>query len=266
MDLTSGMLQAHLDQGKIMAKPKELNAKKQAKVLATLQQREADGKLGAKGMARLAALGGTPGQPGTGGGVQVTPGINDSIGADGRITNYDDILGQNKTFDPTDPYWQERRQANYDASYALNTSGLEERKAREIEEARQIAAERGLPFDPTTQGTYGDPNTAYGKALNPTVARYDQMYKDAGNQATLAAQSAVEAEGGLSNQAYAAYLQGVMGLTATEAQAKANELTKYGIDKDYKAKMAAVAASGKSSGGSSGGGSSSGSGGFDVVL
>lgn len=243
---------------------KELNAKKQAKVVATLQKRQEAGTLGAKDMARLAALGGTTQQPGTGGGVQVTPGINDSIDPNtGAITNPDDVLGQQKGFDPNDPYWQETKQNIFDATERLGTQGLDARKAREMEDARQIAAERGLPFDPDNR------ESAYGKGIGAVNDRYDQLYSGARDQAYLAANSAFETQGGLQNQAYANYLQGVLGISASQAQAEANKHLKYGIDEDTKTKikMANIAAKASGKSGGSGGSSSGDSGGgFDVVL
>jgi hypothetical protein len=245
---------------------KELTDKKKAKVVATLQKRQEAGTLGAKDMARLAALGGTPAgtQPVTGGGVQVTPGINDSIDTStGQINNPDDVLGQNKVFDPNDPYWQQLKGDIYQNTYDLNTRGLEDRKAREMEEARQIAAERGLPFDPDNA------NSAYSKGLSGVNDRYDTLYANATNSANLAANSAFETQGGLANQGFANYLQGVLGISAADAAAKANEITKYGIDEETKnrIKVANIAAkASKGSGGSSSGSSDSGSSGFDVVL
>jgi hypothetical protein len=269
---------------------KELNAKLEASQygseIAKIQARIAAGSPYKNDQARLADLQGrtqvttqpvvNPTPPPTT--ETVTPGINDSmVTSTGSITNPDDVLGQNKVFDPTDPYWQDLYKNTYNTQYQLSTAGLAERQARDLEDARQIAAERGIPFDPSNR------ESAYGKAIGGVTDRYDDLYSQADNAATIAANSTYEAQGGLANQGFAAYLQGVLGISAAQAQAKANEIQKYGIDedtkaklqldstnrygidKDYKAKMAAVAASGKSGGGGSSSGGS-GSGGFDVVL
>lgn len=249
---------------------KEISDEQTRRVIADLEARKAKGKLGAKEKERLNHLKKQAGtMPEVPGAVVPQEGltVDDNIDVStGRINNPQDLLDQaGKLYDPNDPYWKSVYDNTYNTTYDLQTSGLEERKAREMEEARQLAAERGLPFDPTTQGATGDPNTAYGKALNPTVSRYDQMYKDATNASTLAAQSAWESQGSLANDSYIKHIQSVLGISEAEARAYANELTEKGIDKDYKAKMAAVAASSKPSGSSSGS-SSGGTGGFDVVL
>lgn len=244
---------------------KNVTDKNRAAVIKELERREATGKIGKNDAARLAALRSVTGQPAAGQPVQ--KGVNDSINTNtGQITNPDDVMvSAGKVFDPNDPYWKDLYQNTYNTQYALSTSGLAERQKREVEEARQIAAERGLPYDPNTQGAYGDPNTAYGKQVQGKVVdRYDQMYKDADNAAKLAAQSAYEAQGSLVNDAYIKHIQAVLGISEADARVYANKIAKEGIDKDYKAKMAAVAASGKKSGGGSSSGGSGG--GFDVQL
>lgn len=219
-------------------------------VLATLEAREKAGKLGANEKRRLEDLRGKAGTPVTGGGVSATGNINN----DGSFNDPQGALdAAGTTFDPTDPYWQDLYKRNYDNTYGLATAGLEERKAREMEDARQIAAERGLPFDP------GNRESAYGKQIGGVNDRYDDLYNQASQQAYQAAESAYTAQGGLANQGFVAYLQSTLGLSEAQARAKALELQNKGIDKDYKAKMAAINKP-------SGGGSSSGStGGFEIL-
>jgi hypothetical protein len=228
-------------------------------VLATLEKRQKEGTLGPNEKRRLQDLrakSGTMPQPGV-----VTPNIDATanINPDGSFNNPQDALDEaGTTFDPNDPYWQDLYKRNYDNTYGLATAGLEERKAREMEDARQIAAERGLPFDP------GNRESAYGKQIGGVNDRYDDLYSQASGQAYQAAESAYTAQGGLANQGFVSYLESTLGLSEAQARAKALELQRYGTDKDYKAKMAAVAKSG--SGGSSGGsGGGSTGGGFEIL-
>lgn len=248
-----------------MAKPpkdkKPLNQKvtdeRLSTVLATLEEREKAGTLGPNEKRRLKDL--RARAPQTGGGVVTDGNVNPSIDTDtGRITDPDDVLDESGTvFDPNDPYWQDLYKTTYERNYRLGTEGLEERQARDLEMAKQEAAERGLPYDP------GNRESAYGRAIGGVNDRYDNLYSQANDQAYQAADAAYVAQGGLANQGFVSYLQGVLGISEAEARAKALEMQKYGIDKDFKAKMAAVNKP-SGSGGSSGGGTSGGSG-FQII-
>lgn len=222
-------------------------------VLATLEKRQKEGTLGPNEKRRLQDLRARS----TGGGV-VTPNIDATanINPDGSFNNPQDALDEaGTTFDPNDPYWQDLYKRNYDNTYGLATAGLEERKAREMEDARQIAAERGLPFDPDNR------ESAYGKQIGGVNDRYDDLYNQASQQAYQAAESAYTAQGGLANQGFVAYLQSTLGLSEAQARAKALELQNKGIDKDFQAKKMAI---NKPTGGGSSGGSG-GSGGFEII-
>lgn len=238
---------------------KNVTNKNRDAVIAELQKRQAAGKLGANDAKRLSDLTGQTVAPNSGGTSINAAGINDSINTKtGQIINPDDVLGQKKTFDPTDPYWKDLYKNTYENTYGLATAHLDERQTREMEAAKQEAADRGLPYDPSNR------ESAYGKVTGAVTDKYNDLYQGASQQAYQAAESAYTAQGGLANQGYAAYLQGVLGISEADARAKANEIAKYGIDADTKSKMAAIAASGKKSGGSAkpAGGTS----GFDVTL
>lgn len=176
-------------------------------------------------------------------------------------------LDQQHTFDPNDPYWQQLYDTTYNNQYGLATHGVDAQKARDLEAAKQEAAERGIPFDP------GNRESAYGRAIGGVNDRYDDIYSQARGQAYAAAQGVYSTQGGLANDSFTATLQEALGISEAEARVKANEIAKYGIDQDTKTKMAAVKAqkeanaiAAKRSGGgghSSGGGD--GGGGFEVV-
>ena len=170
-----------------------------------------------------------------------------------------------RTFDPNDQYWKDLYNTTYQNEYGLATHNLDQRKAREMEDAKQEAANRGLPYDPSNR------ESAYGKVIGGVNDRYDDLYGQATSQAQSAAQGVYNTQGGLVNQSFVATLQEALGISEAEARNKANEISKYGIDEDTKTKMANIKAqkqiaNQKSSGGGNSGGSSSDSGGFEILA
>jgi len=217
---------------------------------------DADAGYGTRAQKTASKLGGKRGNKNKAPPTEADPNsVNDNINDDGSITNPEDLTNQlGKPFDPNDPFWQDLYNKTYENQYSLETRGLDERKAREMEEAKQEAANRGLPYDP------GNPESAYGKALSGVTTRYDTLYANAANQATSAAQGAYAAQGGLANQSFIASLQAALGISEADARAKALEIQKYGIDEDTRTKLKAI---NKPSGGGGGGGSGGG-GGFEI--
>ena len=211
--------------------------------------------------ARIATLKGIKAQKPRKTAVAVDPtntSVNDNIQKDGSITDPEGLLKQApKTFDPSDPYYQNLYKTTYQNNYDLLTTGLDKRQAREMEDAKQEAANRGLVYDP------GNRESAYGRAVGGVSDRYDQLYQTAGQQATNAANDQYMGQGGLANSGHTAFMQSVLGISAADAQAIANGTASEAVKLDYKAKMAAV--NKKPSGGGSSGSKDSG-GGFDVQF
>lgn len=168
--------------------------------------------------------------------------VNDNIQTTGAITDPQDLVNQaGKTFNPADPYFQNLYKDTYTNTYNLGTAGLAERQARDLEEAKQEAANRGLPYDPSNR------ESAYGKAIGGVTDRYDDLYKTATNQAYLAANDTYATQGGLANQGFDSFMQGVLGISQANAQAIANGTASEAVKKDYAAKMAALRKSGSPS-------------------
>jgi len=184
----------------------------------------------------------------------VTKGVNDNIADTGKINNPQDLINQApKTFDPTDPYYQNLYKTTYQNNYDLATQGLDKRQSRDLEEAKSEAANRGLVYDP------GNRESAYGKAVGGVTDRYDQMYQTASQQAYNAANDQYTSQGGLANQGHTAFMQSVLGISAADAAAIANGTASEAVKLDYKAKMAAInKPTGSGSSGSSSGSSNSG--------
>lgn len=151
-----------------------------------------------------------------------------------------------------------------DATYGYITKNYDRNKARDIEAKKQELANQGIPFS-------ADPNSRWQKELGGINENYqsldDQAHMQAitaGNQtyatnvgavgtlgSTLSSQtpSFTAFQGGQSNQGAA-----LMSLLGTISQA---DLAKYGIDKDFAAKLKQIAAA-KSAGGGGGAEDSSG--------
>ena len=183
--------------------------------------------------------------------------VNDNIQDTGAISDPQDLVNQaGKTFNPADPYFQNLYKDTYSNVYNLGTAGLAERQARDLEEAKQEAANRGLPYDPSNR------ESAYGRAIGGVTDRYDDLYKTATNQAYLAANDAYATQGGLANQGFDSFMQGVLGISAANAQAIANGTASEAVKKDYAAKMAALRKSGGPGGSSGSGGESAG---FEII-
>ncbi len=174
-----------------------------------------------------------------------------------------------------------------DANYAFLTRNAERDKRREMEATKQELAERGIPID------YGNPDSMWSKATGAINQRYDELDQAASNQAIIGrdASTGVLISGqktardafvqGATTEAENARAQasatlGAAGATAGEFSPYAggsvdqsgilmgllnkmsdSELAKYGIDKDYAAKMRAIAKGG-------GGGGGGGQGGFAI--
>lgn len=153
-------------------------------------------------------------------------------------------------------------QGNIDSArqgmYSYLTRNYEADKAKELELAKQELSNRGIPYSPDT--AY-DPNTKdlYGQTIGGINRSYQdkydqasaQAYSDSLSQGTNAFNAAVGAAG----QGNDSFVNLILGMTDAD-------LKKYGINKDYQAKMAAVAKAGSGGGKASGGG---GGGGFEIV-
>ena len=175
--------------------------------------------------------------------------INDNLNKDGSFDNPQGALDQaGTTFDPNDPYWKDLYNKTYQNTYDLATTNIDRDQARDLEEAKQEAANRGLPYDP------GNAESAYGKAVGGVTDRYDAMKRTASQQAYSAAQGVYGTQGQLANQGFDANMQAILGMSAADLQ-------KYGIDKDDLTKRYAISKQG--SGGKSGGGQPAG--GFEII-
>lgn len=121
------------------------------------------------------------------------------------------------------------------AAFNYSTQYYGKDKAQEMEDQKQEFANRGIPLD-TTQGSL------YQKGLEGIDRKYQGMYDQANNLAIGQGNSILQTESGVAGAANSAFLNAVLGMSAADMQ-------KYGIDKDFKAKMAAIAAQNRGGGG-----------------
>lgn len=204
----------------------------------------------------------------------------------GEITITDELGGTAKKFkdlaDAAAQTWQGQttRQNAEAATYGTLTKYYDRDKAKEMEDAKQELANRGIPYDPAAAQ---DPNTKnlYGRTIGGIDQKYQGLKDTASQQAVLSG-----------NQAYAtnvaaqqAFLNSVMsgasqfsgswtpyqnnidpGSTDDVADmiklSAAQYMAKYGIDQDTYLKKKALAQQNKSSGASS---NSNSGGGFEIT-
>lgn len=178
--------------------------------------------------------------------------------------------------------FEENRKKAQQATYDTLTRYYDRDQAREMTDAKQELAERGIPYDPAAAQD-ANTNNLYGKTVGGIGQKYQGLKDNAAQQAVISGNQTFatdsNAQTGFINTAanaatqFAPKFQPYVGQnTDTSAQAQdlltlssAAYLQKYGIDKDEATKRAAIAKSG--AGGSGGGGSSSGGGaaGFEIV-
>lgn len=151
------------------------------------------------------------------------------------------------------------------ANYNFLTRNLATDKARELENAKQELAQRGIPIDPSQ-------NSLWSKSIESIDRKYQDLTNQANNQAIMAGNETLGAQvgaqnsilGSLTNTAQAfkqnatPYQGGSIDQSGTLADSikttSGADLSKYQIDKDYAAKMAQIKAQQAAAGG---GGSSS---------
>lgn len=189
----------------------------------------------------------------------VVPGQNGSIDTTidpntGKIKDPNAVVnGAPKAFDPNDPYWQKIYNDTYNNQDDLITEHYGAQKAKDLEDAKQDLADRGIPF--TSDVGNPDSTNAYDRTLGNVDLKYTGLYNDASKQAQIAAQGVYGTQGQLANQANDQYIQHITGLSNAD-------FLVYKQGEDYKAQLAAINKSKSGGGGSSG--SSAQTGGFDI--
>lgn len=191
-----------------------LNPKQVKQVMSTAQD---NGAYGAKG----AALADTfrkknktgPTQPGQPGDTKTTPGAVDLTGAP-DLVGAEDLSGDVN--------------AARDAAYGYITKDYASQKANDVEAKKQELANRGIPYDP-------NPDSLWGRSMKELDNRYQSMDDQAKNQAIASGNAILGTESQVSTNAYDAFIK-ALGIKSTA------DLTKYGIDKDFVAKMKQIAA------------------------
>lgn len=133
-----------------------------------------------------------------------------------------------------------------DANYNYITKDYANQETQELEAAKQELANRGIPLDP-------NPNSLYGRTIAQIQNKWQGARDQARNQAIAGGDQSLQTRVGASATANQAFLQGWFGLSD-------QELKRYGIDKDYSAKMAAIRKT------RSGGGGGGGGGGGDIIT
>jgi len=139
-----------------------------------------------------------------------------------------------------------------DAAYNYTTKNYARDKAREIEEAQQNLAERGIPIDPT-------PGSLWQKTLSGIDEKYQSMDDQAKNLAISQGNEILGTQGGLANNAFSAFSQAALGISQAD-------MAKYGIDQDTMVKLKALLQQKQLANKSSGGGGSSSGGGSQTPV
>ena len=205
-------------------------------------------------------------------------GALENLGVKGNM----DISGAPKILETGDVRTEAQKVG--DANYAYLTRNVGRDKRREMEATKQELAERGIPID------YGNADSMWNKATGAINQRYDEIDAAANQQSIMGRDASMGALISGQNIARDAFLKGV-NLEAENARANLNsaltatgsltgefspyaggsvdqsgvlqglfskmsdaELAKYGIDKDYAAKIRAINKSGSGGGGDAGGG------------
>lgn len=205
-------------------------------------------------------------------------GALENLGTKGNL----DLSGAPKILETGDVRSEAQRVG--DANFAYLTRNVDRDKRREMEATKQELAERGIPID------YGNPDSMWNKATGAVNQRFDEINAAANQQAIIGRDASMGALISGQNVARDAFLKGA-GMEAENARANLNsalgatgaltgqftpyaggsvdqsgvlgtlfskmsdaELAKYGIDKDYAAKIRAIAKGGGGGGGNTGGG------------
>lgn len=149
-----------------------------------------------------------------------------------------------------------------DANYNYLTRNYSQDKQREMEETKQELANRGIPLN--FAGDPNNPDNLYSRATGSIDRKFQGLYDQANNQALMARDASLSTQVGVIGSLGSTVAQQSPGFTAfqggqsNQGEALLNilgtisdaDMAKYGIDKDFAAKLKAIAAS--KSGGSSG--------------
>lgn len=146
------------------------------------------------------------------------------------------------------------RDQGQQAAYEFNTKNYATDKARELEDAKQEAANRGLPYDPA------NPESGYGQLVGSVDRKYTQLDQDAKNQAILQGNQLYQTETQANTSSFDSFMNAALGMSQAD-------LNKYGLDQQKylelkKIKAAKEAARAARGGGGSGGGDNTG----DIII
>jgi hypothetical protein len=161
------------------------------------------------------------------------------------------------------------RKQGEEAAYNTLTRFYDRDQSREMEEAKQELANRGIPYDPAAAN---DPNTKnlYGKTIGNIGQRYQTLKDQAAQQAILSGNQIVATQSGVQSTGLNDFITAATSTsgnfnpyqgTTTDASQDAKDIIalsadaymkKYGIDQDTYTKKLAASKSGSSSGSSGG--------------
>lgn len=159
------------------------------------------------------------------------------------------------------------RQRGEEAAYNTLTRFYDRDKSREMEEAKQELANRGIPYDPAAAN---DPNATslYGKTIGNIGQKYQTLKEQAAQQAILSGNQNVATQSGVQSTALSDFTNAAVNTSAkfnpyqgttTDASADAKDIialsaqqyaNKYGISVDAALKKKALAQQGSGSSGS----------------
>lgn len=125
-----------------------------------------------------------------------------------------------------------------EAAYGYTSRNYGRDKERDLAAAKQELAERGIPMDPTE-------GSLWSKTLQSIDEKYQDMDMQAQQTSWQAGNDFLATQSGVAKNANDAFLAAVLGMSD-------QELKKYGLGLDYKAKIKAIQAQ-KSQGGGGGG-------------
>lgn len=135
---------------------------------------------------------------------------------------------------PTYAGYAEDVGAARDSAYNYFSQNFNTDKAREIEDARQLLAQRGIPIDE-------NPGSLWSKTMEGIDRKYQNLEDQARNQAFAAGTSLYTDMSGQDINSYNAFMNSVLGIGNIG-------LGRYGINKDTSTKLKQIAAQNRNSG------------------
>lgn len=175
-------------------------------------------------------------------------GIDPKTGA----VNPEDLFGAARA-NWNDDQAKAMREKGQQAAYDFTTKNYAADKARELEDAKQEAANRGLPYDPA------NPDSGYGRLVGSVDRKYTQLDQDAKNQAILQGNQLYQTETQANTNSFDSFINAALGMSQAD-------LAKYGIDQNMISQAKQLKAQKEAARAARGGGGGGGDNTSDIII